>query len=137
MENIRSLTLMAENMRKLRALKHLTQEELAYRAGLHPYSIGLIERKVKAPSLRSVEKIAGALHVAPWQLLRETEAKDSADNAASAREILEILKHVNAKQADALLIAVKTLAKTLREEKPPAVLRAAETGSYNVIKRKK
>ena len=66
-----------------------------------------------------------------------TRMPSAADNSVAASEIFEIMKPLSAKNADALLIAVKTLAKTLREEKPTLTLKAAETGRYHIPKKKK
>ena len=97
MENIRSLNAMAENMRRLRKIKRLTQEELAHRAGLHAYSIGLIERKVKAPSLRSVEKIARALDVSVAELVSGEETHEFNIRDARGEEMAQLMRGGNKK----------------------------------------
>ncbi len=137
MKNLRTLFILADNMRRLRKIKQLTQEELAYRTGLHPYFIGLIERKTKTPSLESIEKISRALHVTPSELLYEQEQKGADVKDAVTLEIAEMIKPLSAKQTESFLGAVKLLVKSLREEKPSAALRAAETGRYHIPKKKK
>ena len=48
-------------VRQLRLEKGLSQEELAYKAGLHRTYIGMIERAEKNITLLNIEKIAHAL----------------------------------------------------------------------------
>ncbi len=48
---------------ELRKKQHISQEELAYRCGIHRTYIGAIERGEKSPTLNTVEKIANGLNV--------------------------------------------------------------------------
>ncbi|TWH45151.1 helix-turn-helix domain-containing protein [Sporomusa sp. KB1] len=48
-------------LKKLRIEKGLSQEELAARVGLHRTYISQLERGLKSPSLRTIEKICGEL----------------------------------------------------------------------------
>lgn len=52
-----------KNVRDLRKAKGLSQEELAYKAGLHRTYIGMIERAEKNISLENIKKLANALDV--------------------------------------------------------------------------
>lgn len=47
----------------LRTKKGLSQEELAYRCGLHRTYIGAVERGEKSPTLNTVEKILKGLNI--------------------------------------------------------------------------
>ena len=58
-----------EKVRKLREEKGLSQEELAFRAGVHRTYIGMIERGEKNITLRNIEKIANALEVRVKELV--------------------------------------------------------------------
>jgi transcriptional regulator with XRE-family HTH domain len=51
----------------------LSQEELAYRAGVHRTYVGGIERGERNITVLSLEKIATGLEVAPSELLAEVE----------------------------------------------------------------
>jgi len=61
--------LFGRNLRATRTRVGLSQEALAERAGLHPTYIGLVERGQRNISLVSVERLARALRVQPWELL--------------------------------------------------------------------
>jgi transcriptional regulator with XRE-family HTH domain len=58
-----------EKVRKFREDQGLSQEELAFRAGLHRTYIGMIERGEKNITLRNIEKIANALEVKMKELV--------------------------------------------------------------------
>ena len=64
-------------VRKHRQDKGLSQEELADRCGLHRTYISEIERGLKAASLLSLLRIAGALDVPAYLLVKEAESSGS------------------------------------------------------------
>lgn len=57
------------NVRRVRVSKGLTLEALAHEVGLSYSYIGEVERGRRNPTLRVVERIAGALDVRPLELL--------------------------------------------------------------------
>lgn len=62
---------LAKNMRKLRAARELSQEALADIAGLHRTYLGGVERSERNISIDNVARIATALGVEPWELLKD------------------------------------------------------------------
>lgn len=56
-------------IRKIRAKKEITQEQLAFEAGLNRAYVGYIERGERNPSTDTLVKIAKALRVSPKDLL--------------------------------------------------------------------
>ena len=52
-----------ERVRNLRLTKGLSQEELAFRAGIHRTYLGGIERGERNPALKNIAAIAKALDV--------------------------------------------------------------------------
>lgn len=50
-------------VRRERLKRHLSQEELAARAGVHRTYIGMVERAEKNITLKNVEKICSALNL--------------------------------------------------------------------------
>ena len=59
----------ARNLRRLRAERGLTQEEVADRAHLNRNYVGMIEREENAPTVDTLEKLAQVLQVDPGDLL--------------------------------------------------------------------
>ena len=57
-----------ERVRELRLAKGLSQEELAFRSGVHRTYLGGIERGKRNPSLKNVAAVAKALGVTLSQL---------------------------------------------------------------------
>ena len=53
----------AENVKKIRLEKQLSQEELAFKSGLHRTYISDIERQKRSISLDNIQRIANALDV--------------------------------------------------------------------------
>ncbi|AII58852.1 MAG: transcriptional regulator, XRE family [Dehalococcoides mccartyi] len=54
---------LGERIRVLRKKAEISQEELAFRAGVHRTYLGGIERGERNPSLKNIEAIAKALEV--------------------------------------------------------------------------
>jgi transcriptional regulator with XRE-family HTH domain len=61
--------IVGDNIRFIREKRKLTQEDLSAMTGMSKTFIGDIERAMKAPTIVSVEKIAKALKIEPYQLL--------------------------------------------------------------------
>lgn len=59
------------NLRKIRHEKHITQKQLARLTGLSQNYISEIENGVKRPSLDTIEIIATALNINPFDKLLE------------------------------------------------------------------
>jgi transcriptional regulator with XRE-family HTH domain len=64
-----------DKVRELRRAKGLSQEELAFRAGVHRNYLGGIERGERNPALDNIAAIAKALGVNPSELLQFTRNK--------------------------------------------------------------
>ncbi len=56
------------SIRVLRSIKHISQRELARRAGLSAATLNRIERGVKRPAPDELERLAAALAVTPADL---------------------------------------------------------------------
>ena len=67
------------NMKKYRKESKLTHEKLAEQCNSDPRYISQIETGRRFPSLHFIEKIAGALHVAPYHLFYEETGLDTPD----------------------------------------------------------
>ncbi len=62
-----------KNVRRLRTQKGMSQEKFAERCGLHRTYISDIECFSRNVSLATVQRIAAALEVEPFMLLKESE----------------------------------------------------------------
>jgi transcriptional regulator with XRE-family HTH domain len=62
---------LAKNMRTLRTARGLSQEALAHEIGIHPTYLGSVERAERNVSIDNVARIATALAVEPWKLLKD------------------------------------------------------------------
>jgi transcriptional regulator with XRE-family HTH domain len=58
-------------IRAYRGQRGLSQEELAFRSGMHRTYLGGIERGERNPSYTNILKVANALDIDAWELLRE------------------------------------------------------------------
>jgi transcriptional regulator with XRE-family HTH domain len=61
---------LANNLRRYRANLGLSQDGLAHDAGLHRTFVGAVERAERNISLDNVEKLATALGIEAFELLR-------------------------------------------------------------------
>ena len=66
---------LGEVIQEHRKRAKLSQEELAFRSGLHRTFISQIERGLKSPSVRNLLNIARALHCRADMLVRELESR--------------------------------------------------------------
>jgi CheY-like chemotaxis protein len=78
-------TLLGVTIKTQRASLGISQEELAYRAGLHRTYVSDLERGVRNPSMDSIEKLARALQLSVSTLFEQA----SKDN--EAKQTVEIL----------------------------------------------
>jgi len=60
-------------LRKFRQDKGLSQESLGFRSGYHRTYISLLERGLKSPSLQTVFRLAEALEVEPYEMVKHTQ----------------------------------------------------------------
>ena len=68
-------TALGLRIRELRNERHMSQEELAFKAGISAAHLGQIERALKNPTVDTVAKIAAAMGVPITTLFTEEQAK--------------------------------------------------------------
>jgi transcriptional regulator with XRE-family HTH domain len=62
-----------EVLRELRRERGLSQEQLSFESGYNRTYIGLLERGLRTPSLKTIFKLASALNLRPSQLVQRVE----------------------------------------------------------------
>ncbi len=67
---------LGQSIRALRYERQMSQEELAFKAGISAAHLGQIERATKNPTVDTVAKIAAALNVPVTNLFSEAPAAD-------------------------------------------------------------
>jgi transcriptional regulator with XRE-family HTH domain len=67
--------IVARNLRILRKQKGLSQEELAFQAGINRNYVGQIEREEKSPTIDVIEKLSVSLGVVPSTLFSRVVQK--------------------------------------------------------------
>ena len=67
-----------EELKKARASAGISQEELADRAEIHASYVSQLERGIKSPTLGVMLRLANALGLAAWKMVKATERDHSA-----------------------------------------------------------
>lgn len=83
----------AENLKKYRLSKNISQEELAGKVGIHPVQFSRYERGLTSPSIDIVQKIAEALDISIDELVNGSSL-NNADKSINDRELLSMFKKV-------------------------------------------
>ncbi len=68
---MQAVVYVGDNLKRLRTLNALTQEELAAKAGLTPAAVARIERNEAESRPSTLRKLASALNVKPAELIGE------------------------------------------------------------------
>jgi transcriptional regulator with XRE-family HTH domain len=71
-------TRLGQVIKRRRVVAGLSQEELAERAGVHRTYVSQLERGIKSPSVRILDRMAAALDCEAWELLQEAAAGTAA-----------------------------------------------------------
>ena len=95
---------LGKRIREIRTQKHMSQEELAFKAGISAAHLGQIERATKNPTVDTVAGIAAALGVAITELFDNTQLKPIEGSATIEKINSHLLKMTEDEQADFLRI---------------------------------
>jgi len=71
----REVQVFADNLRRLRLERGLSQEALGFESGLHRTEISLLERAARDPRLTTMASLADGLDVPPAALLEGLSAR--------------------------------------------------------------
>lgn len=83
----------ANNLKKCRTQKGVSQDEIAKRISIHPVQFSRYERGQSAPSIEVVQKIADALEVSIDQLVYGDQ-DSKAEQSISDRELLSMFQKI-------------------------------------------
>lgn len=101
---------LGKKIKEIRKSKKLTQAELAWRTGLTPNFIGLIERGKKRPSLETLIKIGKALEVSPSVFFEDFRYHFPEEDILIKR-ISSLLKETSEQNKKVIYQIVKSLVK--------------------------
>jgi transcriptional regulator with XRE-family HTH domain len=62
---------LAKNMRRLRAVRGLSQEALAHESDINRTYLSGVERSERNVSIDNIARIAKGLRIEPWKLLKD------------------------------------------------------------------
>lgn len=109
--------MLQDQIRNLRLRLGISQSELARRAGYSHEFISQVERGVKSPSIKALQKIAFGLGVSPSLLMEPKHPP--AETTEKLRH--EVLKMINNLPADKLKI-IRDLLNVFPEQQDPSYL---------------
>ncbi len=78
---------LGQRIRQLRSERKMSQEELAFKAGISPAHLGQIERAIKNPTVDTVGKIAAALNVPMTAMFSNDPLSSSAVSGSTVEKI--------------------------------------------------
>lgn len=103
--------IVAENIRRFRMERKLTQEELAERSGLSHQYISLIERKKQSASIKSLDKISNALAISCEFLFRDQTKKKTSLKHILPNELSAIIQYFPEKDLETVVEVLKLVAR--------------------------
>lgn len=77
-----AVRLFGENVRKVRLAQRLTQQDLAAKLGMERSYLSELERGRRNPTIHALGRLADALGVDPWTLLKVDPGDGAEDPAA-------------------------------------------------------
>ncbi len=102
----------SKRLKKLRAERNITQEKLSEIVGVEPAFVGMLETGKRAPSFKTLQKIAEALDIQYFELFKADDA--NTPNALQAL-ILKETENLDTKTLKHILKSIKDLKEFLKE----------------------
>ncbi len=97
---------LGKRIRSLRVSEKISQEELAFKAGISTTYLGQIERAEKSPTVEMLEKISKALDISLYELFSFDESISASIGKINAQlspmsdkelsEVLKVIKNIKA-----------------------------------------
>lgn len=95
---------LGQRIRELRTQRHMSQEELSFKAGISPAHLGQIERALKNPTVDTLAKIAAALDIPISYLFTMDTASVEPQNTTVGKISAQLLGMSEEEQKDILRI---------------------------------
>ena len=95
---------LGQRIRGLRTERHMSQEELSFKAGISPAHLGQIERALKNPTIDTVAKIAAALDIPIADLFTMDTVATTPHNTTVGKINAQLLSMSEDEQKDILRI---------------------------------
>lgn len=91
----------------------MSQEELAFKAGLNPAHLGQIERALKNPTIETISKIADSLDVPLFALFTDEQIEKLDASSVLTNKLNTYISKMNTEEQDDLLNIIKIFYKHL------------------------
>lgn len=95
---------LGQRIRELRTQRHMSQEELSFKAGISPAHLGQIERALKNPTIDTIAKISVALDIPIADLFTMDAVATTPHNATLGKIDAQLLSMSEEEQMDILRI---------------------------------
>ena len=99
----------ADRIRHFRLVKGFSQECLALSAGINTAYLGLVERSVKCPSIDTLNKIANALNIPLYELVKFDDDRQANDNHDAIERITLIMNGLSKEEAEWIVRIVEEI----------------------------
>ncbi|MEK4871220.1 helix-turn-helix domain-containing protein [Niallia sp. FSL W8-1348] len=97
------------NIRLIRKSKNISQEELAFKSGLHPTYIGQIERAEKNLTISSLYTITTALEISLEEFFSIINPKLEQSDSLPFQSIIKLLQDMNVTEQKKLYEIIKQI----------------------------
>ncbi|MBC8560089.1 helix-turn-helix domain-containing protein [Fumia xinanensis] len=104
----------ADRIRYFRKLLGMSQEQLAFAAGMNPAFLGHIEQGLKCPTIDTLQKICSALGISLSQLLDFDRGKGDV-NAEARMRINRAVRRLDAEDANRVATIVEEIVRMKKE----------------------
>ncbi|MDD3253350.1 MAG: helix-turn-helix transcriptional regulator [Lachnospiraceae bacterium] len=109
--------LFGTRIRDLRKAKHMSQEELAFKASISPAHLGQIERAQKNPTLKTINEIANALDVPLTILFEYNQTNETPIKPVTLIEKIEFLLNDMSESQKQDILRIIRITKNFHHEK--------------------
>lgn len=99
------------NLRKLRKINNLTQEEFAETIGMATKTVNIIENGRQFPKIENFEKICEVYKISPSQLLVIPEEMKKGEDIQLINKIVSQLENLNNKELETIYRLIKAYKK--------------------------